>query len=262
MALRIDGGEDQVACHDFSKQVNCLVDETSFDFPNRNCDCGHSAESGESKYELLEYRPKEFIFEAKDVVSCDNVFDPLQAGVETETSGDTVVDHDQDQTPVNIGEPEKCNDSMVLQFGLQDQLRVSYWVDNSEKASAACSAGSDDQAYGDYGDEDFGGDFGDEFADEAGGDEFADEADGDEFADEEGGDEFADEEGGDEFADEEFADELELEAEEGQPIKTENDCYQERFLFKKENPPLKYWDFNYFWNSYLDKYPTIQKVDK
>ena len=67
-------------------------------------------------------------------------------------------------------EPEKCNDSMVLQFGLQDQLRVSYWVDNSEKASASCSAGSDDQAYGDYGDDDFGD--GDESSDEADGDEF------------------------------------------------------------------------------------------
>ena len=53
-----------------------------------------------------------------------------------------------------------------------------------------------------------------------------------------------------------------LETTSGRARVEEGDCYYERHLYKKENAPLKYWDFNHFWDSYLDKYPTIQKVDQ
>ena len=83
------------------------------------------------------------------MISCDDAHDPSTGGSEEETSGDEVLDHDEDQTVIDLGEPETCNDSMVAQFELQDQLRVSYWVDNSEQSSSGCETSYDDEWYDD-----------------------------------------------------------------------------------------------------------------
>ena len=205
---------DQVSCHDFSSdsgKIECLsgILANNDDNTARGCDCGNLNEDG--RYALYRYQQKEFIFTTDDVISCDDVYDPTEAGEENDTSGDDVVDHDEDQTVEDIGTPETCNDSMIMQYDLQDQIRVSYWVDNSEQASSGCEETYDDYYYDDWSEDDY---------------------------------------------------YWYLENTTGRESVEEGECYYERYFYKKENAPLKYWDFYHFWDNHLDKYPTLQKVDE
>ena len=234
---------DQVSCHDYTARTEC---SDNFDNESeKSCQCDEVPEK--NTYQLYRYEQKTKIFYPEDIISCDNVFDPPEGGEANDTVGDTVSDFDEDIPKLNIGTRESCNDSIIMQHLLYDQLRVSYWVDNSIKKSAGCAAEGEvsDDFTDDYYDDYSSNDFSEEVVDEVAGDE--------EFVDEE----FVDEE----FVDEEIVDEELLELTGVQKV-VEGDCYDERYLFKKANPPLKYWDFNHFWDNYLDKYPTIKKVDK
>ena len=209
---------DQVSCHDFSSdagKIECLggTHGGEDDKTARGCDCDDSNDNSNEAgtYGLYRYQQKEFIFTSEDVISCDDVYDPTEAGEENDTSGDEVVDHDEDQTVEDIGTPETCNDSMIKQFDLQDQIRVSYWVDNSEQSSSGCEEEYEEDYW--Y-DEDY------------------------------------------------WSDDWYYEQTSGRQEVEEGDCYYERYFYKKENAPLKYWDFYHFWDNHLDKYPTLQKVDE
>ena len=222
---------DQVNCHDYTKRVSCS--DGSFSKADRACQCGHAPE--DLSFDLYTYQQKEFIFFPEDVISCDDLYKDPQGGEEvTDLYGDTVIDNDQDQTDVVIGKPETCNDSMIKQFYLHDQLRVSFWVDNSEKPSTGCQGGDD--GYG----------LDNSYTEEP-------------WADDSGGDLNFDDFGEDlNFAKRAYF----LEQPMGRSKVTEGDCYQERYFYKKTNAPMKYWDFYHFWDSYLDKYPTVKKVDQ